>query len=110
MLCGQAPPWRDFLAKLKVRFEFGKWTDRCADFNCRWIEQKSDFSFRVDQRTYIREHLQVVSIDQVDKSDGTRKLLDWEISLMRGMLGKLMWVAQVSGRCGPGFPALSQNA
>ena len=75
---------------------------------CRlqWSVDRAEAGLRlsVDQRTYICEHLQGVSIEHVDRSDGDRKLRDWDVSLMRGLLGKLMWVAQVS-RPVPAAPA-----
>ena len=80
------------ISKLKQVFRIGAEHKQIFEYICIKLEQKSSFSINITQKDYI-DSVSAVTLTQGDYKNPKRELSQTETTKLRGILGKLNWIA-----------------
>jgi hypothetical protein len=82
---------------LRRKYNFGKWNelmDASHEYGGRTLQQHQDFSFTISMARYLRERAREIKLDRGRCKDPEALANATEISLMRGLTGKINWATR----------------
>jgi len=85
------------VAELRKKYNFGKWVelmDQSHEYGGRTLRQTSDYGFTISMVRYLRERAREIKLDRGRCKDPNAKANATEISLMRGLTGKINWATR----------------
>ena len=94
---------------LRERFTFGKWValqERATDYGGRTIKQLPNLGFNVSMVRYLRERARPIEIARGRMKTPNAEATEAETTRMRGLTGKLNWVAREGMPNGAGDASL----
>ena len=91
-LCRGNSEFENIVNKLKQIFHISSEHKQVFDDIGIILEQRSDFSIVITQKDYI-DTINPAELNKDDLRNPKRKLSQEEITIFRGILGKLKWVA-----------------
>ena len=92
VLWGGDTKFENIVNKLKQMLYISSEYKQVFDYIGTKLEQRSDFSKIITQKDYI-DIINPVKLNKDDLKNPKRKLSQEEITILRGILGKLNWVA-----------------
>ena len=95
VLWGGNTEFENIVNKLKQIFHISSEHKQVFDYIGIKLEQRSDFSKVITQKNYI-DTINPVKLSKDDLKNPKHKLSQEEITILRGILGKLNWVAEMT--------------
>ena len=106
---GIGPQFHDAVTQLRKRYTFGKWKilmDEAAEYGGRTLQQSTDFGFTISMSRYLREKAEPIRIERGRGKDQEAYATPQEITQMRGVVGKISWIAREGAPQGAGDASL----
>ena len=95
VLWGGSSEITSIIAKLGKTFYIGKENTQAFTYIGINLKQSNDFTITIDQDSYINS-INEIKIDDIHNRNSDDKLTAYEVTLLRGALGKINWIAGMS--------------
>ena len=95
VLWGGSSEITSIIAKLRKTFYIGKENTQAFTYIGINLKQSNDFTITIDQDSYINS-INEIKIDDIHNRNSDDKLTAYEVTLLRGALGKINWIAGMS--------------
>ena len=97
------------VAALRSKFKFGKWVelmDQACEYGGRTLKQAPDYSIKISMVRYLKDRAREIQLQRGRASTPEAAANESEITAMRGLVGKLNWVAREGMPNGAGDASL----
>ena len=106
---GIGPKYQAAIEVLKKEYNFGKWKilqESSTEYGGRTLKQFPDFSFTISMSRYLRDKASEIKLARGRGKDPRAKADAGEITMMRGLIGKLNWASREGMPQGAGDASL----
>ena len=92
---GNSDKFNKSVAELRKRYNFGKWVslqEQSSEYGGRTLKQHADFGFNISMVRYLKERAREIVLTRGRCKNPNDLATETEITLMRGLTGKIKWL------------------